>query len=103
VTIYDIDPANLDQNDTAALTARLARPDYTIKRRPIVARQGEIVACPRQKVLLRPYVDEDLEKICSGTSRTGSSTTRLALPTIQCGQVSEKSGWPYRSTSLWKQ
>ena len=63
VTIYDIDPASLNPNDTAALTSRLARPDYTIKDGRIVARQGEIVSVPEgRRFYCQPYVDEDLEK-----------------------------------------
>jgi formylmethanofuran dehydrogenase subunit A len=63
VTIYDIDPTNLNLNETAALTARLARPDYTIKDGQIVARKGEIVAVPEgRRYYCRPYVDEELEK-----------------------------------------
>jgi formylmethanofuran dehydrogenase subunit A len=45
------------------LTAKLARPDYTIKDGRIVARQGEIVAVPEgRRYYCRPYVDEALEK-----------------------------------------
>lgn len=63
VTIYDIDPASLNPNDTAALISRLARPDYTIKDGRIVARQGEIVSVPEgRRFYCQPYVDEDLEK-----------------------------------------
>jgi formylmethanofuran dehydrogenase subunit A len=63
VTIYDIDPANLNPNDTAALIARLARPDYTIKDGRMVARKGEIVSVPEgRRFYSQPYVDEDLEK-----------------------------------------
>lgn len=63
VTIYDIDPANLNPNDTSALTAKLARPGYTIKDGRIVARQGEIVSVPDgRRFYCQPYVDEDLEK-----------------------------------------
>ena len=63
VTIYDIDPASLNPTDTAALTSRLARPDYTIKDGRIVARQGEIVSVPEgRRFYCQPYVDEDLEK-----------------------------------------
>ena len=63
VTIYDIDPASLNPDDTAALTSRLARPDYTIKDGRIVARQGEIVSVPEgRRFYCQPYVDEDLEK-----------------------------------------
>ncbi|MCK9442271.1 MAG: formylmethanofuran dehydrogenase subunit A, partial [Methanothrix sp.] len=63
VTIYDIDPGKLNVNDTAALTAKLARPDYTVKDGRIVARQGEIVATPEgRRYYCRPYVDDGLEK-----------------------------------------
>ena len=63
VTIYDIDPASLNPNDTAALISRLARPDYTIKDGRIVACQGEIVRVPEgRRFYCQPYVDEDLEK-----------------------------------------
>jgi len=63
VTIYDIDPSSLNPNDTVALTAKLARPDYTIKDGKIVARQGEIVSVPEgRRFYCQPYVDEDLEK-----------------------------------------
>ena len=63
VTIYDIDPGKLDLNDTAALTARLARPDFTVKDGRIVARQGEIVAIPEgRRYYCRPHVDDALEK-----------------------------------------
>ncbi len=63
VTIYDIDPSSLNPNDTVALTAKLARPDYTIKDGRIVARQGEIVSVPEgRRFYCQPYVDEDLEK-----------------------------------------
>ncbi|MBP7071796.1 MAG: formylmethanofuran dehydrogenase subunit A, partial [Methanothrix sp.] len=63
VTIYDIDPANLNPNDSAALTAKLARPEYTIKDGRIVACQGEIVSVPEgRRFYCQPYMDEDLEK-----------------------------------------
>ena len=63
VTIYDIDPGKLNLNDTAALTARLARPDFTVKDGRIVARQGEIVAIPEgRRYYCRPHVDDALEK-----------------------------------------
>jgi formylmethanofuran dehydrogenase subunit A len=63
VTVYDIDPDKLNLNDTAALTAQLARPDYTVKDGRIVARQGEIVAVPEgRRYYCRPYVDDALEK-----------------------------------------
>ncbi|HOU71440.1 MAG TPA: formylmethanofuran dehydrogenase subunit A [Methanothrix sp.] len=63
VTIYDIDPANLNPNDSAALTAKLARPEYTIKDGRIVACQGEIVSVPEgRRFYCQPYIDEDLEK-----------------------------------------
>ena len=63
VTIFDIDPANLNPNDSAALTAKLARPEYTIKDGRIVACQGEIVSVPEgRRFYCQPYMDEDLEK-----------------------------------------
>ncbi|MFZ2471630.1 MAG: formylmethanofuran dehydrogenase subunit A [Methanothrix sp.] len=63
VTIYDIDPGKLNVNDTAALTGKLARPDYTVKDGRIVARKGEIVATPEgRRYYCRPYVDDGLEK-----------------------------------------
>ncbi len=63
VTVYDINPEKLSTNDTAALTAKLARPDYTIKDGRIVARQGEIVAVPEgRRYYCRPYVDDAIEK-----------------------------------------
>ncbi|MFZ3149354.1 MAG: formylmethanofuran dehydrogenase subunit A [Methanothrix sp.] len=63
VTIYDIDPGKLNVNDTATLTAKLARPDYTVKDGRIVARKGEIVATPEgRRYYCRPYVDDGLEK-----------------------------------------
>jgi len=63
VTIYDIDPANLNPNDSVALTAKLARPEYTIKDGRIVACQGEIVSVPEgRRFYCQPYMDEDLEK-----------------------------------------
>jgi formylmethanofuran dehydrogenase subunit A len=63
VTIYDIDPGKLNLNDPVALTARLARPDYTVKDGQIVARKGEIVAVPEgRRYYCRPYVDDALEK-----------------------------------------
>jgi formylmethanofuran dehydrogenase subunit A len=63
VTVYDINPKKLNLNETAALTAKLARPDYTIKDGRIVARQGEIVAVPEgRRYYCRPYVDDTLEK-----------------------------------------
>jgi len=63
VTIYDIDPANLNPNDSVVLTAKLARPEYTIKDGRIVACQGEIVSVPEgRRFYCQPYMDEDLEK-----------------------------------------
>ena len=63
VTVYDIDPGKLNLKNTAALTARLARPDFTVKDGRIVARQGEIVAVPEgRRYYCRPYVDDALEK-----------------------------------------
>ncbi len=63
VTVYDINPDKLNSNETATLTAKLARPEYTIKDGRIVARQGEIVAVPEgRRYYCRPYVDEALEK-----------------------------------------
>ena len=63
VTIYDIDPAKLNLNDTKALTAKLSRPDYTIKDGRIVAKKGEIVSVPEgRRFFCRPYVEDELEK-----------------------------------------
>jgi len=63
VTIYDIDPTKLNLNETAALTAKLSRPDYTIKDGRIVARKGEIVSVPEgRRFYCQPYVEEELEK-----------------------------------------
>ena len=63
VTIYDIDPTKLNLNDTKALTAKLSRPDYTIKDGRIVAKKGEIVSVPEgRRFFCRPYVEDELEK-----------------------------------------
>ncbi len=63
VTVYDIDPSKLNLNDTTTLTARLARPDFTVKDGRIVARRGEIVAVPEgRRYYCKPYVDDALEK-----------------------------------------
>jgi formylmethanofuran dehydrogenase subunit A len=63
VTIYDIDPTKLNLNETKALTAKLSRPDYTIKDGRIVAKKGEIVSVPEgRRFFCRPYVEDELEK-----------------------------------------
>ena len=63
VTIYDIDPTKLNLNETKALTAKLSRPDYTIKDGRIVAKKGEIVSVPDgRRFFCRPYVEDELEK-----------------------------------------
>lgn len=63
VTIYDIDPTKLNLNETSALTAKLSRPDYTIKDGRIVAKKGEIVSVPEgRRFYCQPYVEDELEK-----------------------------------------
>jgi formylmethanofuran dehydrogenase subunit A len=63
VTIYDIDPGNLNVNDPSYIVSRFSRPDFTIKDGQIVARKGEIVYVPEgRRYYCQPHMDEDVEK-----------------------------------------
>lgn len=85
VTVYDIDPGRLSLNDTAALKAKLGRPDYTVKDGLIVARRGEIVAVPEgRRYYCRPYVDGAIEKEMLSDVKDWFKYYTVALPTILC-------------------
>ena len=63
VTVYDLDPTRLNVNDPATLMQKFSRPDFTVKDGQIVARQGEVVAVPREgDTTAGLIVDETLEK-----------------------------------------
>ncbi len=49
VTIYNMDPTNLNTRDYENLVRNFSQAEYTIKDGGIVSRQGEIVAIPEKR------------------------------------------------------
>jgi len=49
VTIYNMDPTNLDTRDYENLVSNFSQAEYTVKDGGIVSRQGEIVAIPQKR------------------------------------------------------
>ncbi|MFB3764808.1 MAG: formylmethanofuran dehydrogenase subunit A [Methanotrichaceae archaeon] len=63
VTIYDLNPTDLNVNDYAQIKRAFSRAEYTIKDGQIIVRQGEVLSVPEgRRFYSTPFVDEALEK-----------------------------------------
>ena len=63
ISIYDINPAELNTDDYGEIEKKFSRAVYTIKDGEVVVRDGEIVKIPEGRTFwVNASVDEDLEK-----------------------------------------